>query len=89
MNKDKPIHPDPMTKEEAREILIQYNAYRRGGANSPMPNPTEAGQAIDVAIRALGDGIKLNDWQKGWLSFNQIDVDLVEKILNSTEPPKS
>jgi len=45
-----------MTKDEAREILIKYNRYRRGESNSPMPNPTEAGQAIDCAIQALGDG---------------------------------
>ncbi len=45
-----------MDNNEAREILIKYNRYRRGESNSPMPNPTEAGQAIDCAIQALGDG---------------------------------
>ncbi len=44
-----------MDNNEAREILIKYNRYRRGESNSPMPNPTEAGQAIDCAIQALGD----------------------------------
>ena len=68
-----------MDNNEAREILQKLS----NGVLTFM----EA-EAIDCAIQALGDGVKLTDWQKGWLSFNQMDYDLVEKILNSSEPPK-
>ena len=44
-----------MTKDEAREILIRHNMWRR----DRMPDPTEStesiNQAIDCAIQALGD----------------------------------
>ena len=39
-----------MTKDEAREILIRYNDWRRYGKPDPI------NQAIDCAIQALGDG---------------------------------
>lgn len=45
-----------MTTQKALAILKQYNAWRRDEAipNSiEMPNPTEIGKAIDVAIRVL------------------------------------
>lgn len=46
-----------MTTTEAREILIQHNAWRRGNEDHPkMGNPKEVGKAIDVAIEELGDG---------------------------------
>lgn len=46
-----------MTKAEAREVLIRYNAWRR--YNGPLdqtplqPEPKEIGEAIDVAIGVL------------------------------------
>ena len=45
-----------MTTKQAIEILKQYNAWRRDEAipnSHEMPNPTEIGKAIDVAIRVL------------------------------------
>lgn len=43
-----------MTTTKALAILKQYNAWRRWeDDNIEMPNPTEIGKAIDVAIRAL------------------------------------
>ena len=41
-----------MTHDEALKILHTYQKWRRG-ANIPMPEPKEIGEAIDVAIRAL------------------------------------
>ena len=45
-----------MTPTQALAILKQYNAWRRD-ENIPnshdMPDPTEIGKAIDVAIRVL------------------------------------
>lgn len=45
-----------MTNEEARDLLIYYNKWRRDD-NVPnqyeMPNPTEVGIAIDIAIDVL------------------------------------
>ena len=45
-----------MTPNQALEILKQYNDWRRD-ENMPnsreMPDPTEIGKAIDVAIRVL------------------------------------
>lgn len=41
-----------MTHYEALKILHAYQRWRRG-ANIPMPEPKEIGEAIDVAIRAL------------------------------------
>lgn len=46
-----------MTPTEAKQILIQFNAWRRGEPDAPqMPDPHESGKAIDVAVEALGDG---------------------------------
>lgn len=45
-----------MTNKEARDILIQFNEWRRDNnvTNSKtMPNPTEIGEAIDLAISYL------------------------------------
>lgn len=46
-----------MTNDEARELLIQLNQWRRDDhvPNSyEMPNPKDIGIAIDVAIDQLG-----------------------------------
>lgn len=47
-----------MTNEEARDILIQYNLWRRDN-NFPnkyeMPDPKKIGIAIDIAINVLTD----------------------------------
>jgi hypothetical protein len=42
-----------MTNTEARQILIDYNAWRRGDSDD-MPCPKTLGLAIDAAIVALG-----------------------------------
>ena len=46
-----------MTKDEAREILIEHNKWRRDSFYGvPQPyRPESVGQAIDCAIQALGD----------------------------------
>jgi hypothetical protein len=41
-----------MTHDEALKILHTFQKWRRG-ANIPMPDPKEIGQAIDVAIRVM------------------------------------
>ena len=45
-----------MDNNEAREILIEFNAWRRGGTDLIMQDTKLIGQAIDCAIQALGDG---------------------------------
>ena len=45
-----------MTSQQALAILKQYNAWRRDETipnSHEMPNPTDVGQALDVAIRVL------------------------------------
>ena len=43
-----------MTPQKDLAILKQYNAWRRGEDDSiEMPDPTDIGKAIDVAIRVL------------------------------------
>ena len=44
-----------MTKDEAREILIKHNRWRRGDMDIVPHNAIQLGQAIDCAIQALGD----------------------------------
>jgi hypothetical protein len=49
-----------MTVEEARDILIQHNKWRRDNSvpnSETMVNPTELGIAIDVAIDVLMEHI--------------------------------
>ena len=41
-----------MTAEQALEILIEHQAWRRG-AEIPMQEPRIIGEAIDVAIELL------------------------------------
>ena len=41
-----------MTKEEALNILVEFQKWRRG-AEIPMQEPRIIGEAIDVAIEAL------------------------------------
>lgn len=59
-----------MNEKEALHTLISYNLWRRDN-NIPnkyeMPNPTEIGKAIDVAIKVLSE--KVN----GDLNNNQND----------------
>jgi hypothetical protein len=44
-----------MTIEEALEILIAYNKWRRtDDEDVEMPSPKDIGKAIDVAISVLG-----------------------------------
>ena len=57
-----------MDNNEARDILIEFNEWRRGGTDLIMQDTKLIGQAIDCAIQALGDG---------W-----IDVDVVPSETN-------
>ena len=41
-----------MTEKDAIKILHYYQKWRRG-AKIIMPNPGQAGKAIDVALRVL------------------------------------
>ena len=45
-----------MDNNEAREILIEHNEWRRGRTGPLMQDTKLIGQAIDCAIQALGDG---------------------------------
>lgn len=48
-----------MTVECAISILALHNEWRRG-ANVPMTNPTELGEAIDLVLSSLGDFLKMS-----------------------------
>lgn len=55
-----------MTAEEARDLLIWFNQWRRDDHvpnKYEMPNPKQIGIAIDVAIEALS-----NDMNKAQIS---------------------
>lgn len=60
-----------MTFDEAKELLIYYNKWRRDN-NVPnsyeMPNPKEIGKAIDVAVEALSKCINLEN-----TSYNELN----------------
>lgn len=43
-----------MTNERAAEILEQHNRWRRG-AEIPMCDPKELGEAIDIAVLELSN----------------------------------
>ena len=45
-----------MTKDEAREILDRFNAWRKGYGDDFPYEAKQISQAIDCAIQALGDG---------------------------------
>ena len=57
-----------MTKDEAREILDRFNAWRKGYGDDFPYEAKQISQAIDCAIQALGDG---------W-----IDVDVIPSETN-------
>ena len=44
-----------MTKDEAREILDRFNAWRKGWGGDFPYDAKQITQAIDCAIQALGD----------------------------------
>ncbi len=41
-----------MTNQEAHDLLVEYNAWRRG-SETEMLKPGEIGEAIDAGIKAL------------------------------------
>ena len=57
-----------MTKDEAREILDRFNAWRKGWGGDFPYDAKQITQAIDCAIQAWGDG---------W-----IDVDVIPSETN-------
>ena len=50
-----------MTIEQARNILITFNRWRRGEDVEPMLEPSDIGKAIDVAIYLLEEKNTLID----------------------------
>jgi len=46
-----------MTNQEAADILLQHNRWRRG-AEIPMSDPQKLSQAIDLAVKALNKAEK-------------------------------
>lgn len=56
-----------MTYEEARDMLVYYNMWRRDDhvPNSyKQPNPSEIGVAIDTAIKCLSEKIEFEKNKK-------------------------
>lgn len=54
-----------MDYEKALKLLVQYNAWRRDDHipnHYNMPNPTDLGKAIDLAIVALSNIVGRNIW---------------------------
>lgn len=54
-----------MDYEKALRVLVQFNAWRRDNHipnKYEQPNPTEVGQAIDLAITAISDIVVRNIW---------------------------
>ena len=52
-----------MTHEKALKVLVHFNAWRRDHHfpnRYEMPNPTEIGQAIDLAITAISNIVGRN-----------------------------
>ena len=48
-----------MSIEQAIEILMYHNLWRRG-SDIPMQPPAEIGEAIDIAIKELSENIQKN-----------------------------
>lgn len=72
-------------KDEALQILKDYNAWRRGNdcdldTTLPMPNPKNVGMAIDFAISALSEPetVTLPD---GWVA---VPAEPTADMLKST-----
>ena len=45
-----------MTPNEIADFLENYNIWRRGSNEIPMPNPAELGKVIEAAIEYLRQG---------------------------------
>jgi hypothetical protein len=79
-----------MTNSEARQILIDYNAWRRG-ANEKFPvNPPNIGAAIDAAIVALGNYKKGSDYQSGYFDGQRSKSSIAQAIRDAAVnwPPR-
>ncbi|MDR1504459.1 MAG: hypothetical protein LBT43_18585 [Prevotella sp.] len=55
---------DSLDEKEAIKVLHYYQKWRRGAA-IPMPNPTQAGKAIDIALKTLRKSVKQNKHNHG------------------------
>ena len=68
-----------MTREEALQVLTRHNEWRRG-AEIPMDDPKEIGEAIDIAISALKEK---KDPSLTWKDIQAIVS--IEQDLNNEE----
>jgi hypothetical protein len=71
-----------MTNTEARQILIDYNAWRRG--DGEMLKPKDIGIAIDAAIVALGDSDDLTiAYQSGYFDGKRSKSSIAQAIRDA------
>lgn len=77
-----------MTKAEAREVLIRYNAWRRYDGpleQTPLqPEPKEIGEAIDVAIEVLpkeeAEEASLDEAAEEYLKYHKLETASIRKL---------
>ncbi len=75
-----------MTNSEARQILIDYNAWRMGGAKVPFfikVDKAKVDKAIDAAIVALGDYKKGVDYQTGYFDGKRSKSSIAQAIRSA------
>ena len=67
---------DKMTKEQAAELLKNYQQWRKGRVDYFPVSPAKLSQAIEVAIAALQSDPDAPDWSKApWANYYGIDAD--------------
>lgn len=74
-----------MTKNEARDILMKHNMWRRG-AGIDMQHPQAIGIAIDAAIIALGDSESLDltvAYQSGYFDGKRSKSSIAQSIRDA------
>jgi len=74
-----------MTKNEARDILMHHNLWRRGEADN-MPDVKQLGMAIDAAIVALSDPESLDltiAYQAGFFDGKRCKSSIAQSIRDA------
>lgn len=71
-----------MELEQARNILITFNRWRRGEDVEPMLEPSDIGKAIDVAIQHLDDTLHTFKLMEGVKKANEKLMDRLNKTNN-------
>lgn len=74
-----------MTKNEARDILMHHNLWRRGEADN-MQDVKQLGIAIDAAIVALGDSESLDltiAYQSGYFDGKRCKSSIAQSIRDA------